>query len=117
MARRSPGLFSLAIILIIFIVLTPVVSGAVLLPRAQHGRRAEDRPFALVLGQSEGRPFVSLDDERAERLALEPNALARLHGPLGKALDRGDRLHLKVDRGLSYGPLNTLLTFCRAAGA
>lgn len=103
------------VLLIVFIVLTPVVNSAAALPAARYGQRAEGRALTLVLGLQAGQPFVSLDDARADRLPLE--GLDPLRGRLSRAMDRGEALQLKADRAATFRQVDTLLAFCRGCGA
>lgn len=103
------------VLLIIFIVLTPVVSSVVLLPSALQGRRVEGRAVTLLLARRDGRAVVGLDEEGHSLVPLDaPDPLRR---EVDRAVDRGDGLVLKADRSLPYRDLDTLLNLVRSCGA
>ncbi len=102
------------VLLIVFIVLTPVVNQAVVLPEARHARRVEGPGLVLVLGAKGDGVELYAEGKDAERYTLE--TCEPLRRKIEWAVRDQRQVLLKGEGSLPYRHLDRVFKLCREGG-
>jgi biopolymer transport protein TolR len=102
------------VLLIIFMVITPVLDeGGVKLPPASNAGE-EERDAGAIVVSIRSDTSLSLNDERLDNMG---ELALRLGERLGPVAGNGRVVHLRADESLPYSAVWKVLELCREAGA